>query len=85
VSGDGVAAWSSAAWRTAAVAWLDARLADAGLGRAGAVEQPRVRPWATVLRVPTTAATVWMKAASPATAFEVGSAPCSPVRYPIAC
>jgi Phosphotransferase enzyme family len=67
----GVAAWSSAAWREAAVAWMDERLAAAGLERAGEVEQPRVRPWATVLKVPVTGGTLWFKAAGPGTAFEV--------------
>ena len=64
--------WTSAAWREQAVGWIDRRLADAGLERTGEVEQPRVRPWATVLRVPTAGGVVWMKAAGPATAFEAG-------------
>ena len=67
-----VALWSSAPWREQAEGWIDRRLADAGLERTGAVEQPRVRPWATVLRAPTTGGDVWMKAAGPATAFEAG-------------
>jgi hypothetical protein len=71
MSGRGVAIWSSAAWRETAVAWIDDRLAEAGLERAGAVEQPRVRPWATVLRVPVAGGAVWFKAAGPGTAFEV--------------
>jgi Phosphotransferase enzyme family len=64
--------WTSEAWRDQAVGWIDRRLADARLERTGAVEQPRVRPWATVLRAPTTGGVVWMKAAGPATAFEAG-------------
>src|SRR5687767_7716825 len=64
--------WTSAAWREQAVGWIDRRLAEAGLERTGQVEQPRVRPWATVLRAPTTGGDVWMKAAGPATAFEAG-------------
>jgi hypothetical protein len=64
--------WTSAAWREQAVGWIDRRLAEAGLERTGDVEQPRVRPWATVLRAPTTGGDVWMKAAGPATAFEAG-------------
>ena len=67
----GVAAWSSAAWREAAVAWVDGQLAAAGLERVAEVEQPRVRPWATVLRVPVRGGPVWFKAAGPGTAFEV--------------
>jgi len=64
--------WSSQAWREQAIGWIDRRLADAGRARTGAVEQPRVRPWATVLRAPTEDGDVWMKAAGPATAFEAG-------------
>jgi hypothetical protein len=71
MSGRGVAIWSSAAWREVAVAWIDDRLAEVGLERAGAVEQPRVRPWATVLRVPVAGGAMWFKAAGPGTAFEV--------------
>ncbi len=54
------------------MAWLDEQLAAAGIDRTGEVEQPRVRPWATVLTAPTTAGPVWLKAAGPGTAFEVG-------------
>jgi hypothetical protein len=70
--GRGVAAWSSPAWREAAVRWIDERLAAAGRRRTGEVEQPHVRPWSTVLRVATTGGVVWMKAGGPGTAFEAG-------------
>jgi hypothetical protein len=68
----GTAAWSSTQWRDDAVAWLDERLAAAGIERTGDVEQPHLRPWATVLRAPTSTGPVWLKAAGPGTAFEVG-------------
>jgi hypothetical protein len=68
----GVEVWSSAGWRAEAVAWLDARLAELGAERTGKVDQPHVRPWATVLSAPTSAGRVWFKAAGPGTAFEVG-------------
>jgi hypothetical protein len=67
----GTEVWSSADWRQRATAWADERLAAAGLARTGAVEQPRVRPWATVLRIPTSAGAVWLKATGPEVAFEV--------------
>lgn len=67
---DHLALWSSEAWRTAALAWLDARLDDVGALRTGSPTQPRVRPWATVLSAPTTLGTVWLKAMAPGTAFE---------------
>jgi phosphotransferase family enzyme len=36
----------------------------------GAIEQAHERPWATVLRVPTAAGSVWFKACGPVQAFE---------------
>jgi hypothetical protein len=70
-SGHGVAAWSTTSWRESAVAWIDSELAGAGRERTGEVEQASLRPWATVLRVPTTDGPVWFKAAGPGTRFEV--------------
>lgn len=64
--------WSSARWRELAVGWIDEQLAAAGTTRTGAVEQPRVRPWGTVLVAPTTGGPVWFKAPATQTAFEVG-------------
>ena len=66
----GVARWSTQAWRAEATAWIDAQLAAAGRERTGPVEVTRVRSWAAVLRAPTGAGPVWMKAAGPHTAFE---------------
>jgi hypothetical protein len=67
----GVAAWSSAEWRNAAVRWVDARLTELGERRTGDPEQRSLRPWATVLRVPTSSGPMWLKAAAEATAAEV--------------
>lgn len=66
----GVAAWSSATWRTSAVEWIDEQLAARGTERTGAVDQPHLRPWATVLRIPTPTGPVWFKAVGPGGAFE---------------
>ena len=68
----GVEVWSSAPWRERAVSWLDEQLAAAAIKRTGEVEQPHLRPWATALRAPTDHGPVWLKAAGPGTAFEVG-------------
>jgi hypothetical protein len=62
--------WASEDWLQGATEWLDARLAEAGLARTGTPEQPHLRPWATVLRIPTTRGPVWLKAAGRDTAFE---------------
>lgn len=66
----GTAVWSSEAWLTGAVSWLDESLAAAGIARTGAVSQPRLRAWGTVLTAPTTRGPVWLKAPGPETAFE---------------
>jgi hypothetical protein len=62
----GVAVWSSEGWRTRATAWVDERLAEAGLTRTGDLEQGSLRPWACVLRVPSSAGPLWLKGDRPA-------------------
>lgn len=54
--------WEDPVWLATATAWIRARLAELGLTSTGPVEQPHVRPWSTVLRVPTAAGPVWFKA-----------------------
>jgi hypothetical protein len=68
----GVAVWSSESWMARATAWVDERLAEAGLTRTGEFEQRSLRPWATVLRVPSSAGSLWLKATGPQHRFEVG-------------
>src|SRR5215218_2060568 len=67
----GVAVWRSDDWRLKATRWVDERLAAAGLVRTGEPEAKSPRPWATVLRVPTSGGPVWLKATGPLVAFEV--------------
>jgi hypothetical protein len=71
-AGTGLVVWGSDAWRATAVTWLDERLGAVGIRRTGEVEQPHLRPWATVLRAPTDHGAVWMKAPGPYTVFEIG-------------
>jgi hypothetical protein len=70
--GYGVEVWSSDEWVAQATAWIDGRLEAAGVERSGGVEQPHLRPWATILRVPTSAGDVFFKATGPEVAFEAG-------------
>jgi hypothetical protein len=64
VSGDGCPDdWQDAAWRREVRAWLVGRLGTLGVEETGPVEQPHAPWWSTVLRVPTTAGTLWFKAA----------------------
>ena len=64
--------WTTEAWRERAVSWIDDALAARGVVRTGDVEQPRVRPWATVMTAETSAGRVWFKASGVGTAFEAG-------------
>jgi hypothetical protein len=74
--------WTDPAWLEESRAWIDAELARHGLSVAGTVEQPHVRPWSTVLRIPTPAGDVWFKASMPAVAYEVGVLPVLVARRP---
>jgi hypothetical protein len=69
----GVAYWSSPRFLDEITAWTDDSLGTlpGGARRTEAVSQTRVRSWSTILRVQTTVGQVWVKASSPATAFEV--------------
>jgi len=59
--------WVQPDWLAEARAWIDEHVAVTG-----EVEQPHVRWWSTVLRVPTRDGDLWFKAAAPVHAFEAG-------------
>ena len=63
-------AWTDARWLAEVKGWVDWQLEELGLQSTGAVEQPHVRPWSTVLRMPTTSGDVWFKANIPLLAYE---------------
>jgi hypothetical protein len=63
--------WEQAEWLDSAVGWIEERMAKLGLETAGRIEQPFVRPWSTVMRVPTSDGDIWFKACMPALAHEV--------------
>lgn len=56
--------WTSPDFLQAAVAW-------AGVPLTGEPTQPHVRPWSTVLRLPTADGPLWLKACGPGTSYEV--------------
>lgn len=62
--------WADPAWRAEVDSWIVDRLAQRGVAITGPIEQPHVRRWATVLRIPTTAGPVFFKANEPALAHE---------------
>jgi hypothetical protein len=65
-----VAEWTDPRWLAEAHEWIHEQLIAAGLRATGPIEQPHVRPWATVLRVPTEGGNYWFKANMPACAHE---------------
>jgi hypothetical protein len=64
--------WVEPAFRDDATAWIRARLAERGIEQTGEIEQPHVRWWSTVMRVPTAEGDLWFKANAPPHAFEAG-------------
>jgi len=67
VDGEALLQWNDPGWLAEAHAWILGELGDAVTGP---IEQPHVRPWSTVLRVPTQDGPVWFKANMPALAHE---------------
>ena len=63
--------WTDPTWLAGIVDWARDRLSAHGHSIVGPVEQSHVRPWSTVLRIPTDRGPVWCKAAGPGTAHEV--------------
>jgi hypothetical protein len=66
----GAATWEDAAWRAAAVVWATGELERRGLTVDGEPEQPHVRPWSTVLRLPVDGGAVWLKSVGTGSAQE---------------
>src|SRR3954454_13334821 len=62
--------WTQPGWLEQASTWIRQALARQGIRVSGPIEQPHIRPWSTVLRVPTTMGTVYFKATSPVLAHE---------------
>jgi hypothetical protein len=54
--------WAESDWLASAQSWIRSELDRLGLQAAGLAEQIHVRPWSTVLRVPTRQATLYFKA-----------------------
>ncbi|MFC4496448.1 phosphotransferase [Streptomyces ovatisporus] len=67
---DAVTPWQQDAWRSAALGWVEDRLAARGLRTTGE-RAVRLRPWSVLIRVSVEGHTaVWFKANPPAGAFE---------------
>lgn len=62
--------WVQPDWREQAHAWIHAQLERLGMRAEGPIEQPHVRVWSTVLRVPTREGALFFKANAPVFAHE---------------
>jgi hypothetical protein len=62
--------WEQARWLDDARAWIYAQLGRLGMQASGPVEQIHVRPWSTVLRVPTVGGALYFKACAASVAYE---------------
>ena len=67
--------WRRPEWRAEADAWIRSEVRRLGLVVTGEIVQPHVVWWSTVLRVPTSSATLWFKATQPAGAYEARLGP----------
>lgn len=61
------APWLDPAWLEVADAWIDSQLSRLGLARIGP-DDPRMRPWSIVVRVPTSGGDRYFKTTAPAMA-----------------
>lgn len=62
--------WTRPGWIEEVRTWIDAELHRFRLQLTAPIEQSHIRPWSTVLRVPTNAGVLFFKATSPATGYE---------------
>ena len=62
--------WEQPEWRAEAEAWIQAQLSSLGRERIGPIDQPHIRPWSTVLLVPTQSGNLYFKASGPMFAHE---------------
>lgn len=74
--------WERPEWREEAVNWAAEKLKRWGRRIEGPVEQPHLRPWSTVLRLPTNGGDVYLKAAISQLAYEVRLVPLLAERQP---
>ncbi len=77
-----MSAWTGPAWRAEADAWIEQHVAGHGASTIGSLEQVHVRPWSTVIRVPTTAGDLFFKANAASLRHEVGLAVLLAMRRP---
>jgi hypothetical protein len=62
--------WEQPGWLIDARKWIHTVLENHGLRQTGEIEQPHIRPWSTVLRVPTDRGDLFFKATAPVLEYE---------------
>ena len=62
--------WSIPGWLEEASAWIRAQLTRNNLQLTGAIQQPHIRPWSTVLTAPTEDGVCYFKATAPYLSYE---------------
>jgi len=62
--------WQQPDWQAEAKAWIHSALEKNHLQLIGDIEQPHIRPWSTVMTVPTNAGTLYFKASASLFAHE---------------
>ncbi|HEY5906062.1 MAG TPA: phosphotransferase [Actinomycetota bacterium] len=69
----GVSGWTDPLWLAVAQDWIQAEVERLDLGAVGAIDQHHVRPWSTVMRVPTESGDVYFKANTAALRHEAAA------------
>jgi hypothetical protein len=62
--------WVQTTWLEKARSWIENELHRQGIKRIAPIEQPHIRPWSTVLRIPTNVGDIYFKAVVPELAYE---------------
>lgn len=63
--------WTLSSWHKRVHNWIRAQLAHQAMAITGEIEQPHIRPWSTVLRIPTADGDVYFKAVNPNLKHEI--------------
>jgi hypothetical protein len=63
--------WTLPGWHEQVATWIQANLVHQAIAITGQIEQPHIRPWSTVLRIPTEEGDVYFKAVNPDLIHEV--------------
>src|SRR6266545_17661 len=68
-----MSAWTEPEWLAQAHEWIGEQVAQLGLGAVGVIDQHHIRPWSTVMRVPTESGDVYFKANTSALRHEAAA------------